>query len=113
MKRKKKILTGLVISIFLIIQFLFFNPFTPISAIRWSVFWNGFVIKAYMVQAETVPTAELNKIPDWISDDLSTNQAVYRLTSPVLKSRTFGKEMQYWIVTKRENGLYYAAFSGY
>lgn len=112
-KKRKKILIAFVASIFLIIQYLCYNPFTPMSAIRWSVLWNGFVIRAYMVKAEIVPTAELNKIPDWISEELSTDQTVYRITSPVLKNRTFGKKMQYWIVTKRKNGLYYAAFSGY
>ena len=112
-KKKRKLIIGLTVSIFFIIQFLYLNPFTPVSSIRWSVFWNGFVIKSYMVKAETVPPSEFKKIPDGISEDLSARQTVYKLTSPVLKNRTFGKEMQYWIVTKRKNGLYYAAFSGY
>ncbi len=112
-EKRKKTLFCLIVILFFVIQFLYFNPFTSLGAIRWSVLWNGFVIKTYTVKAEIVPPSELAKIPDGVSDDLSMYQTVYRVTSPVLENRTFGKEMQFWIVTKRKNGTYYAAFSGY
>lgn len=111
-QKRKKTLFCLVVFLFFFTQFLNYNPFTPLGAIRWSVLWNGFVIKSYMVKAEVVPPSELGKIPDGISDDLSIYQTVYQVTSPVLENRTFSKEMQYWIVSKRKNGAYYAAFSG-
>ena len=113
MKREKKIFIVYAISVFLFMQYAFFYPYTPIGAIRWAVFWNGFLVKAYTVKAEYIPPEELEKITDLPYHDFTDDHLFYRITSPELKNRAFGKKMQYWIVTKKENGSYYCAYTGY
>ena len=112
MKEKKRIFLLIVVLTCLIIQILYFNPFTVKGAIRWSVLLQGFVMKSYFIDLEVVPQSEIGEIGDLSQNDLTLEQTVYQIVSPSLRNNINGIEMRYWIVTKK-NGLYHAEFSGY
>lgn len=113
MKKKKKIILCIAVCLFVFSQIIWFNPFTVIGAIRWSVLLNGFVKGAYTVKVEAVPRSEVTQIGDYTEDDLEANQTAYRIVSPVLRNSYSGTQMHYWIVTKKENGSYDAEYSNY
>ncbi|MCI7097687.1 MAG: hypothetical protein MR966_02010 [Lachnospiraceae bacterium] len=112
MSKKIRIIAGVIIAAWLLIQVLYFSPFTAENAIRWSVLWHGFVGEAYTVRAEAVSPDEINEIGDLQANEFTAEQTVYRITEPELRNSVNGTEMQYWVVTHK-NGLYHAKYTGY
>lgn len=110
---KKKVIVGAIIFLFLFIQLLYYNPFTPIGAVRWSVRLKGFVIKSYMIKVEYIPRSEI-KIGTTLSPaDFTKAQTIYHITSPDIRDSITLTELTYYVVTDRKNGLYHAEFTGY
>lgn len=112
MKQKKKTIFGITLSVFLFIHLLIYNPFTPIGAIRWTVFLYGFVIEPYTLTAEIIPRSEIS-IGSLSAADFTKDQTVYYITSHSLRDKLIGTEARYWKVTDKRNGLYHAQFTGY
>lgn len=109
---KRKVIVGIVIFLFLFIQLLYYNPFTPIGAVRWSVLWKGFVLESYMIKVEIIPRAEIG-VGTLSPADFTEDQTIYHITSSDLKDRITWTELTYYVVTDLKNGLYHAEFTGY
>ncbi len=111
-KLRKKLIFGIALSVFLFIQLLFYNPFTPIGAVRWAVLWQGFVIESYTLKANVVPRSEIS-FGTMTAADVTKDQSVYYVTSHSLRDKFFRIELRHYVVTDKKNGLYHARFPGY
>ncbi len=109
---KRKVTAGIAIFIFLLIQLFYYNPFTPIGAIRWAVLWEGFVVESYKIQVEFIPREEIG-VGTLSPSDFTKDQTIYHVTSPNLIEAITGTEKTYYVVTDLKNGLYVARFTGY
>lgn len=107
---KKKVIMG--IAVFLFIQLLYYNPFTPIGAVRWSVLCHGFVIEPYIIKVEYIPRTEIG-VGTLSPADFTKDQTIYHVISPGLRDRITGTPWTYYVVTDLKNGLYCADFTGY